>query len=78
MIEARAIKTEDNFDGKYVLRASDPTLATEDIALVPPQQPLRSCGSRERMITRRLRLGGLALRRLPYQALGLACSCLDN
>jgi hypothetical protein len=32
-IDAKAIKTEENLDGKYLLRTSDPTLSTEDIAL---------------------------------------------
>ena len=32
-IDARAIKTEENLDGKYLLRASDPKLPAEDIAL---------------------------------------------
>ncbi len=32
-IDKHAIKTETNLDGKYLLRSSDPHLATEDIAL---------------------------------------------
>jgi hypothetical protein len=32
-IDAAAIKREANLDGKYLLRTSDPTLSTEDIAL---------------------------------------------
>jgi hypothetical protein len=32
-VDAAAIKTEVNLDGKYLLRTSDPTLSTEDIAL---------------------------------------------
>jgi hypothetical protein len=32
-IDAAAITTETNLDGKYLLRTSDPTLSTEDIAL---------------------------------------------
>jgi hypothetical protein len=32
-IDAAAIKRETNLDGKYLLRTSDPTLSTEDIAL---------------------------------------------
>ncbi|MEV0570878.1 IS1634 family transposase [Dactylosporangium sp. NPDC050588] len=32
-IDAAAIATETNLDGKYLLRTSDPTLSTEDIAL---------------------------------------------
>jgi hypothetical protein len=32
-IDAAAIKTEQNLDGKYLLRATDPTMSTEDIAL---------------------------------------------
>jgi hypothetical protein len=32
-VDAAAIKTEANLDGKYLLRTSDPTLSTEDIAL---------------------------------------------
>lgn len=32
-LDAAAIKTETNLDGKYLLRTSDPTLSTEDIAL---------------------------------------------
>jgi hypothetical protein len=31
--DARAVKAEDNLDGKYVLRTSDPRLPAEDIAL---------------------------------------------
>src|SRR6266571_5076833 len=32
-VDKQAIKTETNLDGKYLLRSSDPHLATEDIAL---------------------------------------------
>ena len=32
-IDATAIKTEEKLDGKYLLRATDPTMSTEDIAL---------------------------------------------
>jgi len=32
-IDAAAIKREENLDGKYLLRATDPTMSTEDIAL---------------------------------------------
>ena len=32
-IDARAIKSEENLDGKYLLRTSDPRLPAEDIAL---------------------------------------------
>lgn len=32
-IDAAAIKTEQNLDGKYLLRATDPTMSAEDIAL---------------------------------------------
>jgi hypothetical protein len=32
-IDARAIKAEENLDGKYLLRTSDPKMAAEDIAL---------------------------------------------
>ena len=32
-IDAKAIKAEENLDGKYLLRTSDPRLAAEDIAL---------------------------------------------
>jgi hypothetical protein len=32
-VDAAAIKTESNLDGKYLLRTSDPTLSAEDIAL---------------------------------------------
>jgi hypothetical protein len=32
-VDAAAIKTETNLDGKYLLRTSDPTLSAEDIAL---------------------------------------------
>jgi hypothetical protein len=32
-IDAKAIKTEENLDGKYLLRTSDPKLSAEDIAL---------------------------------------------
>ena len=32
-IDAKAIKTEENLDGKYLLRSSDPRLSAEDIAL---------------------------------------------
>jgi transposase len=32
-IDAKAIKTEQNLDGKYLLRCSDPKLSAEDIAL---------------------------------------------
>ena len=32
-IDAAAVKTEQKLDGKYLLRATDPTMSTEDIAL---------------------------------------------
>lgn len=32
-VDAAAIKTEERIDGKYLLRATDPTMSTEDIAL---------------------------------------------
>jgi transposase len=32
-VDAKAIKTEENLDGKYLLRTSDPHLSAEDIAL---------------------------------------------
>jgi hypothetical protein len=32
-IDAAAIKREENLDGKYLLRATDPTMSTEDIAV---------------------------------------------
>jgi hypothetical protein len=32
-VDAAAIKTEQKLDGKYLLRSSDPTMSTEDIAL---------------------------------------------
>jgi Transposase DDE domain len=32
-IDARAIKAEENLDGKYLLRTSDPKMTAEDIAL---------------------------------------------
>ena len=32
-VDAAAIKTEQKLDGKYLLRATDPTMSTEDIAL---------------------------------------------
>jgi Transposase DDE domain len=32
-VDAKAIKTEENLDGKYLLRTSDPQLSAEDIAL---------------------------------------------